>query len=120
MTKEKQLIYSILGPGRGNTKAFVCAVGKARQVMFCEHVSMDDILITKDIYTEVAKEMKQDIRAVIRQIERISHRCFDSMDNSQKRKYIGKVIRQLETPGQMVYYLAFYSQFGMPYYEVIE
>lgn len=120
MTKEKQLIFSILGPARGDTRPLAYAVWRAKQVMFYENVSPDDILITKDIYPDVARATKRSIRSAMRQVERMGHRCFDSMDNKQKQKYIGKAIRQLQSPGQMVYYLAFYSHFGMPYYEVIE
>ena len=120
MTKEKQLISSILGPVRGDTRPFVYAVWRAEQVMFYENISMDDILITKDIYPDVAKATKRSLRTAMRQVERMSNRCFDSMDSEQKQKYIGKVIEELPTPRQMVYYLAFYSHFGMSYYEVIE
>jgi len=120
MIREKQLISSILGPIRGDTKPFVCAVCRAKKMMFSDHVSMEDILLVRDIYSDVAKEVDRSLSATMRQIERIANRCFDSMDGEQKQKYIGREIRQLNSPGQMVYYLAFYSQFGESYYEVIE
>ena len=83
MTKEKQLISSILGPVRGDTRPFVYAVWRAEQVMFYENISMDDILITKDIYPDVAKATKRSLRTAMQQVERMSNRCFDSMDSEQ-------------------------------------
>lgn len=120
MTKEEQVIRSILGVCRSNTRMLVYAVQEAERLLFFEKIPLDDIRITKDIYPAVAERTGKRHQAVARQIERLGNLCWDSMDEVQKKTYIGKSLKDIQAPRDMVFYLAFYCHFGKSYYEVIQ
>ena len=120
MIKETVLVHEIFGPGKKGTRALVCAVFEAGKLLFEEKVAMDEILVTKDIYPQVAKQLEKDSRSVARQVERLSNQCWDSMDCVQKKKYIGKAPRDIRAPKDMIFYLAFYVHFRQGFYKVLE
>ena len=120
ITEETALILEIFGPGRKGIQALASAVCEARNLLFEERVAMDDILVTKDIYPEVAKRMGRDSRNVARQVERLANQCWDGMDGAQKKKYIGKELKDIRAPKDMIFYLAFYAHFRQGFYRVLE
>ncbi len=120
MMKETALIHAIFGPGKKGTRALVCAVFGAGKLLFEENVAMDDILVTKDIYPKVANRLEKDGRSVARQVERLCNQCWDSMDCLQKKKYIGKELKDIRAPKDMIFYLAFYVRFRKGFYEILE
>lgn len=120
MVKETALVNEILGPGRKGVQILACAAGVAGELLFGEGRAMDDILVTKDIYPEVARRLGKDSRNVARQAERLANRCWDSMDGAQKRKYIGKEMKDIRAPKDMIFYLAFYVRFRQGFYKVLE
>ena len=101
ITEETALILEIFGPGRKGIQALASAVCEAGKLLFEERVAMDDILVTKDIYPKVASRLGKDRRNVARQIERLANQCWDGMDGAQKRKYIGKELKDIRAPRDM-------------------
>ena len=120
MTKEEALIRSIVGPARCEVRTFACAVNITRHLLFCENLAQDDILVTKHIYPEVAARTGKSCAAVSRQIERMENLCWEHLDAAGQRTYIGKQLRDIRARRDMMIYLAYYSHFNMPYYEVLK
>jgi len=117
------LLRSIFGLTRPNIKPLACAIDRAVELMFVEHVSKDDILITKDIYPDVAREMSaRNHRSMGRRIERLALRCWEELQKDEElmRKYIGKPLRDVGAPSDLIFYLAYYCYFDRSFYEVIE
>lgn len=119
MTKEEILIRSILGLCRRDVRTLAYAVWEAEDLLFYRKIPLDDIMITKDIYPVVAERIGKSYKAVSRQIERLGNLCWDALDEKQKMNYIGKPLRDIQAPRDMVFYLAFYSHFNKSYYEII-
>lgn len=120
MTKHNYLIFQILGPSRRHTGVLACAVKAAEHLMFSRRIALDDIRITKDIYPLVAMYTGKSEQAVARQVERLANYCWEQMDYQQKLRYIGKDLKDIRAPRELVFYLAFYVHFREPYYEVVE
>ncbi|HCT91414.1 MAG TPA: hypothetical protein DF613_08570 [Lachnospiraceae bacterium] len=120
MTKEDALIREIFEPGRKGTQALASAVREAGKLLFEERVAMDDILVTKDIYPVVARQLGKDSRNIARQVERLANQCWDGMDEEQKKRYIGKELKDIRAPKDVIFYLAFYVRFRQGFYRVLE
>ena len=120
MTKEEILIHNILGPIKGGVRTFACAIELTAHLLFEEHMAQDDILVTKHIYPEVAKMIDKSYLATARQLERMGNLCWDRLGEEGCRLYIGRQLKDIRAPRDMLFYLAFYSYFGRPYYEVLE
>ena len=120
MTKEEILIRSILGPIRGGVRTFACAVEITSRLLFEEDMAQDDILVTKHVYPEVARKTEKSYMAVARQLERMGNLCWDRLGKKERDLYIGKQLRDIHAPRDMLFYLAFYCHFDKPYYEVLE
>lgn len=120
MTKEYHLIYQILGPSRRKIVVLAFAVQEAERLLFAKRIAADDILVTKDIYPIVAKRLKKNVKTVSRQVERLGNYCWEQMDAQQKLKYIGKELKDIRAPRELVFYFAFYVHFKEPYYKVVE
>lgn len=71
MTKEEVLLRSILGPSRKGVNALAYAVAEMERLLFMEQRSIDDVLVTKDIYPVVTKQTGKRSEAAARQIERM-------------------------------------------------
>ena len=119
MMREEILIRSILGLCRRDVRTLAYAVWEAEELLFFKKIPVDDILVTKDIYPVVAKRIGKNYKAVSRQIERLGNLCWDSMDEKQKINYIGKPLKDIQAPRDMIFYLAFYSHFHKSYYEIV-
>ncbi len=119
MTKEEMLIREIIGPGRNEIRGFVCAVQEAKKLLFGEQIPRDDIFVTRDIYPNVAKKTNKNVRTTARQIERVGNLCWDSLDKNLKLKYIGRALRDIRSPQDMIFYLAYYSHYEKPYFLVM-
>ena len=119
MTKQEALIRSIVGPARCEVRTFACAVNITRHLLFCENLAQDDILVTKHIYPEVAARTGKSCTAVSRQIERMENLCWEHLGSEGQLTYIGKQLKDIRSPSDMLFYLAYYCHFNMPYYEVL-
>ncbi|HIR92553.1 MAG TPA: hypothetical protein IAB98_03900 [Candidatus Egerieimonas intestinavium] len=119
-TPKVSVLYEILGPGTKGFKTFICAVCETERLLFSENIPVDDIHVTKDIYPRVAKRLNKGTRSVARQVERMGNQCWSSMDEAQKKKYLGKVLKDIRAPRDMLFYLAFYVHFRRGFYEILE
>ena len=121
MTKTEQTIYALIGPTRHNTLPFSSAVDRAIDLLFVQHIAMDDIRVTRDIYLPVAHMLGKSTIAASRQIVRLCNLCWDAIrDSGEVERYLGKPIRDLRAPNEMIFYLAFLIYFDKPFYEVVQ
>ena len=86
MTKTERTIYALVGPTRYNTLPFSLAIDLAMELLFVQNIAMDDIRVTRDIYTPVAKQLGKNTAAVSRQIVRLCNLCWDAMLEAVSRK----------------------------------
>ena len=54
MSKTEMIIRSILGPSGGDIRPLAIASDLFAERMFADHIHMDDIQLTKDIYPSAA------------------------------------------------------------------
>ena len=120
IVRETAVLHEIFGPGKKGIQVLAYAVCEAGKLLFEEKVAMDDILVTKDIYLKIAEPLGKDSRSVARQIERLGNQCWDSLDNEQKKKFIGKDLKDIRAPRDMIFYLAYYVRFRKGFYKVVE
>ena len=93
MTKTERTIYALVGPTRYNTLPFSLAIDLAMELLFVQNIAMDDIRVTRDIYTPVAKQLGKNTAAVSRQIVRLCNLCWDAMlEAGEVEQYLGKPI----------------------------
>lgn len=96
MTKTERTIYALVGPTRYNTLPFSMAIDLAMELLFVQNIAMDDVRVTRDIYTPVAKQLGKNTAAVSRQIVRLCNLCWDAMlEAGEVEQYLGKPIRDL-------------------------
>jgi len=127
MKEIESLLRFILGPVRGNTLPMVLAVQVAIELIFASNVPIYDILVTKDIYPEVASRLSKiydttvSLPAVSKQIERTSNLCWESMlERDLVKAIIGINLREIKAPRDMIFYLAFYCHLNKPYYVAVK
>ena len=46
--------------------------------------------------------------------------CWEHLGTEGQKTYIGREMKDIHAPSDMLFYLAYYSYFGKPYYEVLE
>lgn len=113
------LIRSILGPTRGNTRPLAFAVYITAERLFIQHMSIDELLFTKDIYRSTAKLLGKRPDSVARQIERIAGRCRDQIfQKGLSGTYLGQT-GGMPSPHMLIICLAVYSYLGMPFDEAL-
>lgn len=59
MTKTETVLRSIFGSCRSDIRPLAYAVDIAIELMFVQGIPMDDILVTNDIYPDVAKRIRK-------------------------------------------------------------
>ena len=116
----KKLIRCIIGPGRHEVQTFACAVKITMYLLFHEKTAQDDIVVTRDIYSRVAEQLGKGERTVSRQIQRMGNLCWEHLGTEGQKTYTGREMKDIHAPSDMLFYLAYYSYFGKPYYEVLE
>lgn len=120
MKKAERVIRSILGPTRKNICSLIDSVDIACHLMFEQKIPMDDILVTKDIYCSVAEQLQKSENTVTKGIERLSHACWDELVKRRLvERYIGEPLADLKRPSDMIFYLAYYTEFDLPFFVVI-
>ena len=120
MTKSELLVRSILGAVRADIRPLTHAVDIAEDLLFVQHISMNDIRVTKDIYPQTAAKINRSIAATSRCIERLANLCWDSLAEKElSLRYIGRALGDIRAPRDLIIYLAFYLHFGRPFFKVI-
>ena len=120
MTKNEALIRSITGPIRGDIRPLVYAVDVTSDLLFVRRIPMDDILVTKDIYPAVGLLMNKNPKAVSRSVERLANRCWEVGDPDVLERVVGRRLKTLRHPSDLLFYLAFYSYLGVSFFEAVE
>ena len=121
MTKTERTIYSLVGPTRYNTLPFSTAIDLAIELLFVRKVAMETIHVTRDIYVPVARELGKSASAASRQIVRLCNLCWDTLvADGAVEEYLGKPIRDLRAPNEMIFYLAFLIHFDKPFFQVVQ
>ncbi len=126
MTKSESVIRSILGAVRVDIRPLAFAVDTAVDLMFVQGIPMDDIFVTDDIYPKAAEHFRKRSgeastpKAVARRIERLSNLCWDTIVSRELvMDYIGAQIKDIRAPRDIIFYLAFYVYFDIPFFTVI-
>lgn len=114
------VIRSLVGPAGRDIRPLAYAVELTGHLLFERGVAIDDILVTKDVYPEVAKQLKKKRGSISRQIERLANFCWEKGEEDRLAQVIGRRLCHCPPPREMLVYLAYYACLGVPYYKAIE
>ncbi len=122
MTKTESLVRSIFGIVRSDIRPLIYAVDTAIELMFVQGIPMDDILVTKDVYPVVAQRLRTvSVKGISRRIERLCNQCWSNLLASDRvTEIIGAPLKDITSPRDMIFYLAFYAYLGVPFFKAIE
>ena len=119
MTKTESIIRAILGPTRRDIRPLAYSVDLMAELLFDQKISMDEIRVTKYIYPCTAKRFRKKPDTAARCVERLANDCWDEGDRDYLAQIIGRRLQDIREPRDMLFYLAFYSRLGIPFYEAI-
>ena len=127
MARTEAVIRSIFGAVRTDIRPLVYAGGIAIELMFVRGLSMNDIYVTNDIYTDVARRLTKKSGAhpspktVSRRIDRLANKCRDTLvARDLVTQYLGRPLKDIHAPRDIIFYLAFYSHLGVPFFVAID
>ena len=116
MQKPELLLYSILGPIRSDVRPLACAIEITEQLLFVQHLPMENIKAMAHIYSRVAERLQKQTATVAKAIERLTPLCWDALVlNNLLPTYIGDPSMQMPPPRMLVIYLAVYAHFELPF-----
>ena len=95
MTNTEAIIRTILGPIRRDTRPLACSVDCLSELLFVQKIPMDEIMVTKDIYPEVAKQLNKNPRTISRSVERLVLCCWEEGNRAYLAKIIGRNLTTL-------------------------
>ncbi len=107
------------------TRSNICSLSTAMDVvgelLFECGYSMNDILVTKDVYPETAKRLGKKTGAISKSIERLSRICWDAMvEQDLVTLFIGRTQKYAPSPRDLLVYLAVYAHTGRSFFELAE
>ena len=114
------MVRGILGPVGSDLRPLICAVQITGRLLFEERIPQDDIQVTKHIYPEAAKLTGKSLTAVSRQLVRLANLCWDQLGEEEELLLFVHQIKDIRAPRDMLFYLAYYCRFNMPYYKVLK
>lgn len=121
MLNPEFLIRSILGPIKKGIRPLVCAVEVTADLLFIQHIPMDDVVATRQVYAVVAAKLHKSPGTASRAIYRLIECCWACKDLARLEEIIGKSPLLCEqTPWNMLVYLACYAYLEEPFFKVIE
>ncbi|MFQ9409804.1 MAG: sporulation initiation factor Spo0A C-terminal domain-containing protein [Evtepia gabavorous] len=103
MTNTEAIIRTILGPIRRDTRPLACSVDCLSELLFVQKIPMDEIMVTKDIYPEVAKQLNKNPRTISRSVERLVLCCWEEGNRAYLAKIIGRNLTTLREPREMLF-----------------
>lgn len=116
MQKPELLLYSILGPIRSDIRPLACAIEITEQLLFVQHVSIENIKAISHIYSRVAERLQKQTATVAKAIEHLTPLCWDALVlNNLLPTYIGDPSTQMPPPRMLVIYFAVYAHFELPF-----
>ena len=120
MPNSEILLRTIPGPVRPSIRPLALAVDIAGDLLFSQHISMDDIQ-AKSIYQDVALRLPCTLGAASRRVERLSHLCWDALESQHLVSfYLGRGVIRPPEPRSLIIYLAVYARLELPFSTVIE
>ena len=119
MTKTERTIYALVGPTRYNTLPFSLAIDLAMELLFVQNIAMDDVRVTRDIY-EPIWAIGTGKTATGEQAAEVCTYIRSLIEAGEVEQYLGKPIRDLRAPNEMIFYLAFLVPFDKPFYHVVQ
>ena len=102
---------SIRLPGR---RAFTLAIHQAQKLLAVS--SYEDVLVTKDVYPVVAKEILCSLETTERAIYRCVEACWFGGENDALNQIIGRTLPVKPKPSEMILYCAYYLTYDTPYH----
>ena len=114
------MVRGILGPVGSDLRPLICAVQITGRLLFEERSPQDDIQVTKHNYPDAAKLTGKSLTAVSRQLVRLANLCWDQLGEEEELLLFGQQIKDIRAPRDMLFYLAYYCRFNMPYYKVLK
>ena len=106
---------------RSNIRPLSTAMDVVGKLLFECGYSMNDILVTKDVYPETAKRMGKKTGAVSKSIERLSRICWDAMvEQDLVTLFVGRSQKYAPSPRDLLVYLAVYARIGRSFFELAE
>ena len=121
MQKPELLLYSILGPIRSDVRPLACAIEITEQLLFVQHLPMENIKAMAHIYSRVAERLQKQTATVAKAIERLTPLCWDALVlNNLLPTYIGDTSMQMPPPRTLIIYFAVYVHFKMPFSLAVE
>ena len=120
MTKSEALIYSLQLTNGGNIRPLALAVEYTRELLFIRQVPMDELRLSRDVYPLVACTLGKSVKTIARSIERRTRDCWDYGDRARLEQLIGPGALGPPTPRNLVLYLAYYAQYGISFYEMVD
>lgn len=121
MLNPESLIRSILGPIKKRIRPLACAVEVTAELLFVQHIPMDDVSITSQVYAKVGEQLHKSSDTVSRSIYRLVDCCWTCKDQARLAEVIGKSPALCQqTPWNMLVYLACYAYLEKPFFEVID
>lgn len=86
-----------------------------RMLSACSH---DELLLTKDIYPVVARQLHRSLQATERSIYRAAAACWMDGRNQELNQIIGRTLPMKPKPSELILYCAYYLEYGVPYHQV--
>ena len=90
------------------------------ELLFVQKIPMDEIMVTKDIYPEVAKQLNKNPRTISRSVERLVLCCWEEGNRAYLAKIIGRNLTTLREPREMLFYLSVYSHWNVPFFTAVQ
>jgi len=120
MTRSEALVRSVLGPCRRGIRPFVCAIDRTIEHSFAINSPIEDLQVSKVVYTEVARHLNISWGAATRQIERIANDCWARGNRERLNEIFGRPLPSRPPPRDMLFYFAAYTFYGVSFHELIE
>ncbi len=116
----ERLLRELLGATRRDLRPMTCTLLVTQNLLFQLGVSLNNFHISKKVYPTVAQELRLSQRAVARSVERTANDCWAAMlSRDLVLDYIGQPLTTKPAPSQMVIYLTFFLQYGLPYFDIM-
>ena len=121
MLNPESMLHLILGSVRSDIRSLAYAIEIAENLLFSQHLDMDDIKVTEHIYSRVADRLEKQTATVAKAIERLTPLCWDALVlNNLLPTYIGDTSMQMPPPRTLIIYFAVYVHFKMPFSLAVE
>lgn len=123
MVRSYLLIQTLLQSSKAKGLPLAYAADIAAKRMFVERIPEDELKLCADICVQAARLLPShpDVKAVIRAVERGANTCRNEIiSKGLAMEYIGGRLDKRCKPCKMVVYLATYTYFGKPYYQMIK